>query len=99
MLTVADVAGGYGDIQVLWGVSVAVEKGHITAVLGRNGAGKTSLLNAIAGFLPTDRPRHHHASTAGTFPGSRPTTGSGPGSASCRRASGSSAGGPPRRTC
>jgi branched-chain amino acid transport system ATP-binding protein len=53
MLTVTDMAGGYGDIQVLWGVSVAVDKGHITAVLGRNGAGKTSLLNAIAGFLPT----------------------------------------------
>ena len=52
MLTVTDVAGGYGDIQVLWGLSVSVEKGHITAVLGRNGAGKTSLLNAIAGFLP-----------------------------------------------
>jgi branched-chain amino acid transport system ATP-binding protein len=52
MLAATDVAGGYGDIQVLWGVSVSVESGHITAVLGRNGAGKTSLLNAIAGFLP-----------------------------------------------
>jgi len=52
MLSVTDVAGGYGDIQVLWGLSVAVDKGHITVVLGRNGAGKTSLLNAIAGFLP-----------------------------------------------
>ena len=52
MLEVKDVAGGYGDIQVLWGVSASVDKGSITAILGRNGAGKTSLLNAIAGLLP-----------------------------------------------
>ena len=53
MLEATDIAGGYGDIQVLWGLSVAASKGHVTAVLGRNGAGKTSLLNAIAGLLPT----------------------------------------------
>jgi len=52
MLDVKDIAGGYGDIQVLWGVSTSVEAGHVTAILGRNGAGKTSLLNAIAGLLP-----------------------------------------------
>jgi branched-chain amino acid transport system ATP-binding protein len=53
MLAVSDLAGGYGDVQVLWGLAVSVERGQITAVLGRNGAGKTSLLNAIAGLLPT----------------------------------------------
>ena len=52
MLEVTGIAGGYGDIQVLWGVSTSVESGHVTAILGRNGAGKTSLLNAIAGLLP-----------------------------------------------
>lgn len=54
-LTVDSIAGGYGDLQVLWGVSASVEGGHVTVVLGRNGAGKTSLLNAVAGFLPTVR--------------------------------------------
>jgi branched-chain amino acid transport system ATP-binding protein len=52
MLQVTGLAGGYGDIQVLWGIDAGVDRGHLTAVLGRNGAGKTSLLNAIAGILP-----------------------------------------------
>jgi branched-chain amino acid transport system ATP-binding protein len=52
MLDVTDVVGGYGDLRVLWGVSVAARRGEVTAVLGRNGAGKSSLLKAIAGFLP-----------------------------------------------
>lgn len=51
-LEAVDLVGGYGDLRVLWGVSVAAEAGAVTVVLGRNGAGKTSLLNAIAGFLP-----------------------------------------------
>jgi branched-chain amino acid transport system ATP-binding protein len=58
MLTVDSIAGGYGDIQVLWGVSASVKAGHVTVILGRNGAGKTSLLNAVAGFLPTVRSGH-----------------------------------------
>lgn len=53
MLQATGVSGGYGDIRVLWGVDVAVRDGYVTCVLGRNGAGKTSLLNAVAGFLPT----------------------------------------------
>ncbi|GAA4232636.1 branched-chain amino acid transport system ATP-binding protein [Streptosporangium album] len=53
MLSVVGVTGGYGDLRVLWDVDVAVRSGRITVVLGRNGAGKTSLLSAIAGLLPT----------------------------------------------
>ncbi|MBO0732564.1 MAG: ABC transporter ATP-binding protein, partial [Acidimicrobiaceae bacterium] len=51
-LEALEIVGGYGDLRVLWGVSVAADAGRVTAVLGRNGAGKTSLLKAIAGFLP-----------------------------------------------
>ncbi|MFI0369094.1 ABC transporter ATP-binding protein [Actinomadura sp. 1N219] len=58
MLEVSGLSGGYGDIRVLWDVDLRVRPGRVTAVLGRNGAGKTSLLNAIAGFAP--------AVTAGT---------------------------------
>ncbi len=54
-LEVQGLSGGYGDIQVLWDVGLDVEAGSVTVVLGRNGAGKTSLLNAIAGLLPTVR--------------------------------------------
>ncbi|MEU8196541.1 ABC transporter ATP-binding protein [Microbispora amethystogenes] len=53
MLTVAGVTGGYGDLRVLRDVDVTVRPGRITVVLGRNGAGKTSLLSAVAGLLPT----------------------------------------------
>lgn len=52
MLKVNGLQGGYGDIRVLWGVDLEVRTGKLTAVLGRNGAGKTSLLDAISGLLP-----------------------------------------------
>lgn len=52
MLNVTGLEGGYGDIRALWGVDLTVRTGKLTAVLGRNGAGKTSLLDAIAGLLP-----------------------------------------------
>ncbi len=39
----------YGNVQVLWDVSLRVESAEIVALLGANGAGKTTLLNAITG--------------------------------------------------
>jgi branched-chain amino acid transport system ATP-binding protein len=42
----------YGDAQALDGVSLAVEDGEIVAIVGSNGAGKTSLIRAIAGMVP-----------------------------------------------
>ncbi|MBI4589157.1 MAG: ABC transporter ATP-binding protein [Candidatus Rokubacteria bacterium] len=55
MLDVRDVRAGYGDVQVLFGVSVAVAAGEIVALVGPNGAGKTTLLRAIVGLLPLRR--------------------------------------------
>lgn len=55
MLHVQGLGGGYGDLTVLHDVDLDVEAGRIQVVLGRNGAGKTSLLSAIAGLLPTVR--------------------------------------------
>jgi urea transport system ATP-binding protein len=49
MLHVANIDLYYGAAQALRGVSLEVEPGKITCVLGRNGVGKTSLLRAIAG--------------------------------------------------
>jgi branched-chain amino acid transport system ATP-binding protein len=41
----------YGDIQVLWDLSLRAKKGEITAIIGPNGAGKTTLLKTICGLL------------------------------------------------
>src|SRR5947208_9675927 len=41
----------YGDAQALDGVSLVVEEGAIVAIVGANGAGKTSLIRAIGGML------------------------------------------------
>lgn len=52
-LTVADVISGYGGVPVLNGVSITARPGTITAVLGANGVGKTTLLRTISGFVRT----------------------------------------------
>lgn len=49
---VRDLYTGYGRALVLFGVSLEVTEGAITCVMGRNGVGKTTLLNAIGGLLP-----------------------------------------------
>lgn len=49
MLEVTDLNLRYGQSQILWGVSLSARRGQITALMGNNGAGKTSLLKAIAG--------------------------------------------------
>ncbi|HET6952496.1 MAG TPA: ABC transporter ATP-binding protein [Acidimicrobiales bacterium] len=45
------VAGGYGQVQVLHGIDLTVEAGHVAVVLGANGAGKTTTLRAISGLI------------------------------------------------
>ena len=42
----------YADSHVLHGVSLALRAGRVLALLGRNGAGKTTCMHAIVGFLP-----------------------------------------------
>jgi len=44
--------GYYKDLNILQGVNISAESGKITAVLGANGVGKSTLLKAIYGFLP-----------------------------------------------
>jgi branched-chain amino acid transport system ATP-binding protein len=41
----------YGDIKVIWGVSFDVQKGEIVALIGANGAGKSTILKTISGIL------------------------------------------------
>ncbi len=52
MLEVKDVSSGYGDVQVLRGVSLSVDEGEIVSIVGANGAGKTTLIRTIMGTLP-----------------------------------------------
>jgi branched-chain amino acid transport system ATP-binding protein len=51
LLNVERLEAGYGEVQVLWGVSLTVARGHFTAVVGANGAGKTTMLRAVAGTI------------------------------------------------
>jgi branched-chain amino acid transport system permease protein len=51
-LTVDAVESGYGDLRVLRGVSLSVDRGAVEVVLGRNGVGKTTLLSTVAGQIP-----------------------------------------------
>ena len=50
MLSVRDLDVHYGDAQALDGVSLEIEQGAIVAIVGANGAGKSSLIRAIAGL-------------------------------------------------
>jgi branched-chain amino acid transport system ATP-binding protein len=52
MLEVRAVDAGYGDVQVLSGLSLAVQEKEIVTLLGSNGAGKTTTLRCIMGLLP-----------------------------------------------
>jgi urea transport system ATP-binding protein len=55
MLDASSLDLHYGAAQALRAVSLRAEPGKVTCVLGRNGVGKTSLLDALAGHLPVSR--------------------------------------------
>jgi branched-chain amino acid transport system ATP-binding protein len=50
ILEVRDLDAGYGEVQILWGTTLTVEKGKLTSLVGTNGAGKTTLLRSIMGL-------------------------------------------------
>jgi len=51
LLECKDLHVSYGAIKAVRGVSLSVRKGEVVALIGRNGAGKTSLLRAVSGML------------------------------------------------
>jgi branched-chain amino acid transport system ATP-binding protein len=57
ILEVQDIHTYYGDAYVLQGLSLKLEQGQILGLLGRNGVGKTTLVNSIVGFTPPRRGR------------------------------------------
>src|SRR5680860_1353726 len=52
VLDIQGVTSGYGELQILWGLDLAVEEGKLTALVGSNGAGKTTLLRTVMGQIP-----------------------------------------------
>ena len=54
MIKVSNIEKSFGDLKVLRGVSLEVEKGEIVSIVGASGAGKTTLLQIIGTLLPAD---------------------------------------------
>jgi branched-chain amino acid transport system ATP-binding protein len=51
ILEIGGLEAGYGEVQVLWGISIAVPHRRLTTIVGANGAGKTTTLKTISGLL------------------------------------------------
>ena len=51
LLEVRSVTAGYGEVQILWDANLALEPGRLTALVGANGSGKTTMLRAVMGLL------------------------------------------------
>jgi branched-chain amino acid transport system ATP-binding protein len=51
ILDVEALTSGYGEVQILWGISLAAKRGHLTTIVGANGAGKTTTLRAVTGSI------------------------------------------------
>lgn len=51
LLEVRDVTSGYGEVQILWGASLALQQGKLTCLVGGNGVGKTTVLRTVMGLL------------------------------------------------
>src|SRR6201987_3930681 len=52
MLETHDLTAFYGDFQALFGITFTVDEGETVAIIGANGAGKSTFLKAVAGLLP-----------------------------------------------
>lgn len=51
LLELQNVTSGYGELQILWGATMRVEPGQLTALVGSNGSGKTTLLRTVVGQI------------------------------------------------
>ena len=88
LIRVEDLHVYLGESHVLQGVSFDVPEGGVTALLGRNGVGKTTTLRAMMGLVP--RRGSRHALRRGAEAAARRTRSCGAGSATCPRTATSS---------
>ena len=56
LLDVTDLCAFYGPLQVLFGVSLSIERGDLITLVGRNGAGRSTLAKAIVGRAAAQDP-------------------------------------------
>ena len=54
VLELSDVVAGYGPFRALFGVSLTVDPGEAVALVGSNGAGKTTVARVASGLVDTD---------------------------------------------
>ena len=54
IIDVSNVSKSYGGVKANTDISISVEKGGITGLIGPNGSGKTTLFNSIVGYHPID---------------------------------------------
>lgn len=71
LLALTDVRAGYAEVEVLRGVSLRVQQGHIVSIIGANGAGKSTLLRTVFGMV---RPHAGRIVFAGKDMTGRPPT-------------------------
>ncbi len=57
LLQVREVVSGYGETEILHGVSIAVDEGEIVTIIGPNGSGKSTLLKTIIGLVEAKKGR------------------------------------------
>jgi branched-chain amino acid transport system ATP-binding protein len=57
LLQVESIEAGYGDVQILWGISLAAAPAAVTTLVGANGAGKTTTLRAVMGSIAPHKGR------------------------------------------
>jgi branched-chain amino acid transport system ATP-binding protein len=53
LLETHDLTAFYGDFQALFGISISIDEGETIAIIGANGAGKSTFLKTVAGLLPS----------------------------------------------
>jgi branched-chain amino acid transport system ATP-binding protein len=77
LLEIRDLATGYGDFQALFDIDIALDEGQTLAVIGANGAGKSTMLRAICGLVPvwSGSIRFDGVDLAAVPPHRRPTMG------------------------
>jgi branched-chain amino acid transport system ATP-binding protein len=55
ILTIDGIESGYGEVQILWGVSMRLDEGCLTSLVGTNGSGKTTLLRTLTGLIRANK--------------------------------------------